>query len=185
MIDETLEELRDAIQKSHGALKRDLARVRTGRANPDILDSVRVEYYGTATPLKQMANISVPEPRLIVIKPFDKSTLQTIEKGIVMAELGVNPSNDGELIRLPIPPLTQERRKELAKKARKLGEDAKVAIRHGRHEAKDMLDQLVKDGDIGEDDGTRAQKEMEEIVKGGTAEVDRIVAAKEDDIMEI
>ena len=185
MLAETLEELENDISKAHEALKRDLARIRAGRANPGILDAVRVDYYGSPTPLKQLASISVPEPRLIVLKPFDRSQMQIIEKAIMETQLGLNPSNDGEIIRIPMPPLTEERRKDLVKLARKSGEDSRVAIRKARHDAKDMIDSLQKDGDVGEDDADRARKELEEIVKGGTARVDEIVAKKEADILEV
>jgi ribosome recycling factor len=185
MLVETLQELKTDIAKAHEALKRDLAKIRAGRANPDILDSVRVDYYGSPTPLKQLASISVPEARLIVLKPFDRSQMQVIEKAIMETQLGLNPSNDGEIIRIPMPPLTEERRKELVKLARKSGEDSKVAIRKARHDAKDMIDSLQKEGEVGEDDAGRARKELEEIVKTGTARVDEIVTKKEADILEV
>lgn len=185
MLAETLEELKDGIAKAHEALKRDLAKIRAGRANPDILDSLRIDYYGTPTPLKQLASISVPEARLIVLKPFDRSLMQPIEKAIMETQLGLNPSNDGEIIRIPIPPLTEERRKDLVKLARKSSEDSKVAIRKARHDAKDMIDSLQKEGEVGEDDADRARKELEETVKIGTARVDEIVGKKEADILEV
>lgn len=185
MLKETLEELHDAIERAHESLKRDLAKIRAGRANPGILDGLRIEYYGTPTPLKQLASISVPEARLIVLKPFDRSQIQPIEKAIMEAQLGLNPSNDGELIRIPMPPLTEERRKELVKVARKAGEDCKVAIRKARHDAKDMIDSLQKEGEVGEDDAERARKELEEVVKTGTSRVDEIVSKKEADILEV
>ncbi len=185
MLAETLEELNSSIEKAHESLKRDLARIRAGRANPAILDGVRVDYYGTPTPLKQLASISVPEARLIVLKPFDRSQMQPIEKAIMEAQLGLNPSNDGELIRIPMPPLTEERRRDLVKVARKSGEECKVAIRKARHDAKDMIDSLQKEGEVGEDDAERARKELEEIVKTGTNKVDEIVSKKEADILEV
>ncbi|MBX3248738.1 MAG: ribosome recycling factor [Myxococcales bacterium] len=185
MLRETLDELKNAIEKAHDALKRDLARIRTGRANADILDTVRVDYYGSPTPLKQMASISVPEARLITVKVFDRTQIGIVEKAIMQAQLGVNPSNDGELIRIPMPPLTEERRKELVKVAKSKGEDCKVAIRKARHDAKDMIDSLEKDGDVGADEADRGRKEMEEIVKGGTGRVDELVAHKEKDILEV
>ncbi len=185
MIADTLEELKTAISKAHDSLRRELARIRTGRANANILDSVRVDYYGTPTPLKQVASISVPEARLIVLKPFDRTQIGAIEKAIATGNLGLNPSNDGKVIRIPMPPLTEERRKELVKVARAKGEDAKVAIRAARHDAKDMIDAFQKDGDVGEDAADRGKKEMEEIVKGGTSAVDDIVEKKEKDIMEV
>ncbi|MEO0322205.1 MAG: ribosome recycling factor [Myxococcota bacterium] len=185
MIDETFEELESAIVKAEEALRRELAKIRTGRANADILDGVRVEYYGTPTPLKQMASISVPEPRLIVVKPFDKTVLGQIEKSIMQGQLGVNPSNDGEVIRIPMPPLTEDRRKELVKVARAKGEDCKVAIRKARHDAKDMIETLEKDGEVGQDEAERAKKKLEERIKGAGGSVDAIIASKEADILEV
>ncbi len=185
MLRETLDDLGGAIDKAHEALKRDLAKIRAGRANPAILDGVRVDYYGSPTPLKQLASISVPEPRMIMLKPFDRTQMQVIEKAIMEAQLGLNPGNDGELIRIPMPPLTEERRKDLVKVARKAGEDCKIAIRKARHDAKDMIDALQKDGDVGEDEADRARKELEEIVKGGGTKVDEIVGKKEADILEV
>ena len=185
MLEETLQELQEGIVKAQEALKRELAKIRTGRANPDILDSVRVEYFGTPTPLKQMASVNVPEARLITLKPFDRSQIGVIESAIRASQLGLNPSNDGELIRIPIPPLTEERRKDLAKSARKVGEDCKVSIRKHRHDAKDMIGALEKDGDVGKDDAARALKELEAIVKTAGSKVDEIVASKEADIMKV
>lgn len=185
MLKETLAELKDAIEKAHDSLKRELAKIRTGRANADILDGIRVEYYGTPTPLRQMASISVPEARLITVKVFDRSQISAVERAILMAQLGVNPSNDGELIRIPMPPLTEERRKELVKVARAKGEDCRVVIRKARHECKDMIDTLEKDGEIGGDEADRGKKEMEDITKAGNTRVDEIVAAKEKDILEV
>jgi ribosome recycling factor len=185
MIDETLDELKTAIQKVTESLKRDLARIRTGRANPDILDTVRVDYWGTPSPLKQMASISIPEARMILLKPFDRSQIAPIEKAILEAQLGLNPSNDGEFIRIPMPPLSEERRRELTKVARKAGEEAKVALRKARHDAKDMLDALEGEGDIGADEAERAGKKLEEIVKAAGASLDVIVQKKEADILEV
>lgn len=185
MLDETLQDLRESIEKAHEALRRDLAKIRTGRANPGILDGVRVDYYGTPTPLKQMAGINVPEARMITLKPFERSSINLIESAIRNAQLGLNPSNDGELIRIPIPPLTEERRRDLAKGARKEGEECKIAIRKARHDAKDMLDELEKSGDVGKDDAARALKDLEAIVKDGVTKVDELVAKKEEDIMKV
>ena len=178
MLAETLEELSASIDKAHESLKRDLAKIRAGRANPGILDGLRIDYYGTPTPLKQLASISVPEARMIVLKPFDRTQMQPIEKAIMEAQLGLNPSNDGEIIRIPMPPLTEERRKDLVKVARKSGEECKVAIRKARHDAKDMIDSLQKEGEVGEDDADRARKELEEKVKAGTARSTRSSARK-------
>lgn len=185
MIAETLDELKSAIEAAHERLRRELAKIRTGRANPAILDGVRVDYYGSPTALKQLASISVPEARMLMIKPFDRSSISAIEKGIMEAQLGLNPQNDGELIRLPMPPLTEERRKQLTKVARKNGEDCRISIRAARHDAKDMLDALEKEGEVGADVAERGRKELEEIVKAGNAKVDDIVSKKEVDIMEV
>ena len=185
MIDETFEELADGITKAHEALRRELSKIRTGRANPELLDSIRVEYYGSKTPLKQMASIGVPEARLLTVKPFDKTSTQAIERAIMQAGLGLNPQSDGELIRIPMPALTEERRRDLVKIAKKTQEDAKVSIRKARHEAKDMLESLKTEGEVGEDAVERALKKLEEVVQQGTAKVDEIFANKEKDILEI
>lgn len=185
MIKETLEELKDSIEKAQSALKRDLSRVRTGRANPAMLESIKVDYYGTPTPINQMASISVPEPRMMVVKPWDKSSLQLIEKAIMSSPVDLNPQSDGEIIRLPVPSLTEERRRDLTKLARDHGEQCKVAVRAARKDARDMLDSMKKDGDVGEDEADRALKKVEEIVHGGNVRVDEIVAKKEKDIMVI
>ncbi|HJK96126.1 MAG TPA: ribosome recycling factor [Polyangiaceae bacterium LLY-WYZ-14_1] len=185
MIDDTLQELENAIGKAHDALRRELSKLRTGRANPDILAGIRVDYYGTPTPLNQMAAVNVPEPRMLTVKPWEKNQLRPIEKAILESDLGLNPQNDGEILRLPLPPLTEERRKELVKVAKKYGEDCRVAIRKARHDAKDMLDTLEKDGDVGQDEADRARKKVEEIVQAGNGKVDDIVTAKEKDILTV
>ncbi|MDW8245437.1 MAG: ribosome recycling factor [Sandaracinaceae bacterium] len=185
MIEEALSELKEAIGKAHEALRRELGRIRTGRASPDMLDVVRVDYYGRPTPVSQMASITVPEPRLLVIKPWDKNQLKAIEMAILQSPLGLSPQNDGTVIRVPIPPLTTERRKELAKMARAAGEECKVAIRKARHHCRDILEELKKEGGVSEDEIERAMKRVEEIVHEGVAKVDEIVASKEKDIMTI
>jgi ribosome recycling factor len=184
-MDDVLKDLKDSIAKAHDALKRELAKLRTGRATASMLDSVRVEYYGSSTPLGQMANISVPEARLLLVKPWDKSQMKATEKAIRDAELGLNPQVDGDMIRIPIPPLNEERRKELVKIARKQGEETKVAIRKARHEALDFLNEADRAGDMQADDVDRAKKKVEEVVSEGTKQVDTILANKEKDIMEI
>jgi ribosome recycling factor len=185
MIQETLSELQASIGKAHEALRRELAKLRTGRASASMLDSIRVDYYGVPTPIAQMASVNVPEARLLTVKPWEKGQAKAIEKAIVEAGLGLNPQTDGDLIRIPMPALNEERRKELVKIARRTGEDAKIAIRKARHEAKDMLAQIEADGDAPADDVERAMKKLEEIVQAGTAEVDAIVARKEKDILEV
>lgn len=185
MIEDTLAELSASIGKAHEALRRELSRIRTGRATADLLDSIRVDYYGTPTPISQMASVSVPEPRLLTVKPWDRTQIKAIESAIVQSPLGLNPQNDGELIRIPMPPLTEQRRKELAKLARGHLEDAKIAIRKARHECRDMLAQIEKDGDASADEVERASKAMEDTVKDGTSKADEIVAAKEKDILQV
>ena len=185
MLIETIDELKAAIQSAHESLKRELAKVRTGRANPDMLDSIRVDYYGSSTPLKQVASITVPEARMIMVKPFDATQIQAVERAIMSSSLGLNPQNDGKLLRIPLPMLTEERRKELVKVARRCGEDCKVSIRHARHEAKDMIDALEKDGDVPADPADRARKELEEVVKAASQAVDDYVQKREADILEV
>ena len=184
MLDEVLKELRTGIEKAIEALRRDLSKVRTGRAHAGMLDSLRIDYYGTPTPVNQMANVSVPEPRLITIKPWEKGQVKAIEKAIRESDLGLNPQTDGELIRLPIPPLTEERRREMVKLTKKHGEECKVAVRKHRRDANEMIDSLDKDGDVSGDDADRAKKKVEEIVADGTKAVDQVIASKEKDILE-
>jgi ribosome recycling factor len=185
MIDDILSELKADIGKAHESLKNSLSKIRTGRANAGILDGVRVDYWGTPTPLSQMATISVPEARMIMVKVWDKSNVKAVEKAIHEAELGINPQVDGELVRLPMPMLTEERRRDLTKMAKKTGEESKVAIRKHRQDARAMLESLKDEGDVGADDVDRALKKVDEIVQAGTHTVDEIVSKKEKDIMEI
>lgn len=185
MIEETLGELRSAIEKTQDALKRELTKLRTGRANAAMLDSIRVDYYGQSTPLSQMSTVSVPEPRLITVKPWDKSQLTIIDKALRESDLGLNPQSDGELLRIPIPPLSEERRKDLVKVAKKHGEETKVAIRKARHDAIDMLTDIKEGGEASEDEVERAKKKVEEIVHEGTDAVDHIIASKEKEILAV
>ena len=183
MIDDVLGELRGAIEKAKEALRRELGKLRTGRAHPGMLDSLRVEYYGQITPLAQMANVSAPEPRMLTVKPWDKSQIQHVEKAIRESDLGLNPQKDGDIIRIPIPALSEERRKELVKVAKKHGEECKVSIRKARHDALDMLSEMKSSGDASEDEVDRAKKKAEEIVSEGGSSVDQIIAAKEKEIL--
>jgi ribosome recycling factor len=185
MLDDVHKELVSSIGKAHEALKRDLGKLRAGRANPSLLDGIRVDYYGTITPLAQMAHINVPEPRLITVKPWDKSVVKAVEKALRESELNLNPQTDGDLIRLPLPPLTEERRREFVKIAKKYGEECKVAIRKCRHDALDMLTTIDNDGDASTDDVERAKKKAEETVAEGVKTVDTFIAQKEKDIMEV
>jgi ribosome recycling factor len=185
MLEEILNDLRGAIAKAHEALKRELSKVRTGRANSAMLDGVRVDYYGTPTPIGQMANVSVPEARLIVIKPWDKSTVKLVEKAIRDADLGFNPQIDSDVLRIPIPPLTEERRREMVKLAKKYGEDCKVALRKSRHEALDLASGVEEDGGASADDVDRAKKKVEELATESYKTVDSIITNKEKDILEV
>lgn len=185
MIEDALSELSQSIEKAHAALRRDLAKLRTGRAHPSMLDGVRVDYYGQTTPLSQMATVGVPEPRLITVKPWDKSQVKAVEKALKEADLGLNPAVDGDLIRIPVPPLSEERRKELVKHARRNGEECRVTIRKARHEALDLLAEIKKDGAASEDDVERGKKKAEEVVAAGSEMVEKIVQSKEKDILEI
>lgn len=185
MLDDVQKELSTSITKAHDVLRRDLAKLRAGRANPNLLDNIRVDYYGTTTPLAQMAHINVPEARLITVKPWDKSQMKAVEKSLRESDLGLNPQVDGDLIRIPLPPLTEERRREFAKIAKKYGEECKVTIRKARHEALDMLSQIETDGEASADAVDRAKKKVEETVSDGTKQVDSMIASKEKDIMEV
>ena len=185
MVNDVLTDLEGHVGKALDALKRELAKVRTGRANLAILDGVRVEYYGTPTPLNQVASVAVADARLITIKPWEKKLCVDIERAVREANLGLNPSSDGELVRLPIPALTQERRRDLTKVVKRIGEDAKVAIRAARRDTKEMLEQLAKDGDISDDDSAVGLKKMQTAVDAATAKVDDIIGKKEAEIMEV
>ena len=185
MLDDIHKELVSAIGKAQDALRRDLGKLRAGRASPNLLDGIRVDYYGTMTPLAQMANVNIPEPRLITVKPWDKTMVKAVEKALRDNDLGLNPQTDGDLIRIPLPPLTEERRKEFAKIAKKYGEECTVAIRKARHDALDMLKEIDDSGDASSDDVERAKKKAEETVADAGKTVDGIVAQKEKDIMEV
>ena len=185
MIDDVHKELSTAISKAHDVLRRDLSKLRAGRANVSLLDGIRVDYFGTMTPLGQMAHVNVPEARLITVKPWDKSAVKSVEKAIRESDLGLNPQPDGDLIRIPLPPLTEERRKEFVKIARKYGEECKVSIRKARHDALDFLNQLESDGEASADDVERGKKKSEEVVADATKQVDTMIAHKEKDILEV
>ena len=185
MIQEVLEELAAAHEKSIGALRRELSRVRTGRAHAGMLDGIRVDFYGQPTPIAQMAQVTVPEPRMLMIKPWDKSIVRAIEKAIMESDLGLNPQSDGEQLRVPIPVLTEARRKELVKLCKKFIEDCKVGFRKARHDAIDTLDTMKKDGDVGEDDADRAKKKVDESTSQAGSLADQIFSEKEKEILEI
>ena len=185
MINEVLEETRDRMGKSENAFETELGKVRTGRASQSMLDNVRVDYYGTQTPLPQMATVSVPESRLLTVKPWDASVINEVEKAILKANLGLTPSNDGKLIRISIPPLTEERRKEIVKSVAKTCEEFKVAVRNIRRDSNEMLKDLQKEGDISEDDSFKAQKQVQELTDASIKKLDNIFAAKEKEILEV
>lgn len=177
--------LQEKMEKTLNVLKDELNHIRAGRANPLILDKVRVEYYGAETPIKQLTSISVPEPRIIQIQPYDGSILKDIEKAIQIADLGINPSNDGKVIRLIIPMLTEERRKDLVKTVKKLGEDSKVALRNERRDAIDHLKKMEKGKEISEDELTSAEKEVQKMIDEQVMKIDAVIAKKSEEIMEV
>lgn len=173
------------MKKTIKAYKDELASIRAGRANPALLDRISIDYYGVSTPLKQVANISAPEPRLLVIHPWDVKILPEIERAILKSDLGLNPSNDGKIIRLPIPQLTEERRKELLKIVKKASENAKIAIRNTRREANDTLKKMQKSGELTEDDLKLAEEQVQKLTDKYIEEVEKILEKKEKDLMEV
>lgn len=185
MLEDVQKELVAAIAKAMEVLKRDLSKLRAGRANPALLDGVKVDYYGTLTVLSQMAHINVPEPRLITVKPWDKTQVKAVEKALRESDLGLNPQADGDIIRLPLPALTEERRKDFVKLAKKYGEECKVTIRKARHDALDMLGQIETEGEASADEVDRAKKKAEETVADASKQVDATVGHKEKDILEV
>ncbi len=185
MSERVIKILDEKMEKTISVLKEELNSVRAGRANPAILDKVMVDYYGSPTPLKNLANLSVPEPRMLVITPFDPQAIKDIEKGINMANLGMAPSNDGKCVRLTVPELTEERRKELTKTVKKYGEDAKIAIRNERRNANDEMKKEEKSGDLTEDLLKDAMDEIQEKVDKSVKEIDDIVKQKEQEILEV
>lgn len=174
----------ERMEKAIGSLKRDLATLRAGRATPSLLDRVQVEYYGAMTPVNQLANINTPDSRTLIIQPWDKSSLAAIEKAIMKSDLGLTPSNDGSIIRLGIPALTEERRAELVKSTKKYGEESKVAIRNIRRDANDEIKKLEKT-DISEDESRRHQEDIQKLTDRFIAEVDKVLVSKEKEIMEV
>lgn len=185
MSKEVINVLKDKTVKSIEILKSDLNTVRAGRANPALLDKVMVDYYGSPTPLKNLSNISVPDPRTLLITPFDPKSIGDIEKAINIANIGINPSNDGKSVRLVIPQVTEERRKELTKTVKKMGEDAKVAIRNLRRDANDDLKKMEKASEITEDDLKKALDDVQKATDKAIKDIDDICAAKEKEIMEV
>jgi ribosome recycling factor len=185
MIQDVQKELAVALGKSHEALKRELTKLRAGRASANLLDGIKVDYYGTPTPLTQMAHVNTPEPRLITVKPWDKTQIKAVEKALRESDLGLNPQVESDVVRIPLPPLTEERRKEFVKIAKKYGEDCKVAIRKARHDAIDMLSALENEGEASADDVDRGKKKVEESVADAIKVVDGMISSKEKDILEV
>jgi ribosome recycling factor len=185
MIDDTLLEAEEKMDKAVSVAKEEFSVIRTGRAHPGMFSKITAEYYGAQTPLNQLASFHVPEPRMMVLQPFDKGSLGSIEKAIRNSDLGVNPSNDGQIIRVVFPELTQERRREYIKTARHKAEDSRVSIRNVRRHAKDALDKMVKDSEVGEDEARRAERELEELTKTYVAQIDELLKHKEAELLEV
>ncbi len=185
MVNAQFEDLKKRFQKTYEALSRELLRVRTGRASPTLLDGIRVNYYGQPTPLNQVANVQVPEARLITVKPWEPAVLKEVERAILQSDLGLTPQNDGQIIRLNIPPLTADRRKDLIKQVKKFGEEAKINVRTHRRDVNAALEALKASSKIAEDDLTRALKKVQDETDAAIKHVDEMVAAKEKDLSEI
>jgi ribosome recycling factor len=185
VIDDTLFEAEEKMEKAVSVAKEDFTSIRTGRATPSMFNKIMVDYYGAPTPVNQLASFHVADARMLTLTPFDKGAMGAIEKAIRDSDLGVNPSNDGAIIRIVFPQLTEERRKEFIKVARNKAEDSKIAIRSVRRRAKDSLDKLEKDGDAGEDDVARAEKELEKVTHKYVAEVDELLKNKESELLEV
>jgi ribosome recycling factor len=185
VIDDTLLEAEEKMEKAVTVAKEEFAGIRTGRAHPSMFNKITAEYYGTQTPVNQLASFHMPEPRMVIIQPFDKSSMGAIEKAIRSSDLGVNPSNDGVIIRVILPELSEERRREYIKIARHKAEDSRVSIRNIRRHAKDSLDKLVKDGEAGEDEGRRAERELEDLTHNYVGQIDELLRHKEAELLEV
>jgi len=185
MLNDVFMEADDKMQKTLGVLRKDYSSMRAGRANPALLEKIKVDYYGALTPLNQLANISAPEPRLLTVQPWDKSLLSVIEKAILKSDLGLNPTNSGNILRIAIPQLTEERRQELVKAAKKKAEESKVGIRNIRRDANDRIKKLEKDKDITEDECKKEQEEIQKVTDKYIKEADTILSIKEKEIMEV
>ena len=185
MIEETLFEAEEKMEKAVVVAKEEFAGIRTGRAHPSMFAKITAEYYGTPTPVNQLASFHIPEPRMVVVQPFDKSSLAAIEKAIRNSDLGVNPASDGTIIRIVFPELSEERRKEFVKVARHKAEDSRVSIRNIRRHSKDALDKLIKNGDAGEDDVRRAERELEDLTHSYVAQIDELLKHKETELLEV
>jgi len=185
MLDEIISQLETDYARTVKDLRRELAKIRTGRANLAMLDDIRVEYYGQMSPLNQVATLRIADPRLITIQPWEKTLIADIEKAIASSDLGLNPSNDGTVIRVPIPALSGERRQELVKVARRAGEDHKISLRNLRREANDMIEELEKESEITQDDEHRGYDKVNALTEKYTKEIDEVLSSKEDEILEV
>jgi ribosome recycling factor len=185
VLDDIQKELVVAIQKAQEALRRDLAKLRAGRASPNLLDGIRVDYYGTMTPLSQMASVHAPEPQMLTVQPWDQTQIGAVEKAIRAADLGLNPSNDGKLVRIPIPPLTEERRKQLAKQVHDVAEDHRTAVRNVRRDANDRLKKMLKDKTISEDAERDALDEIQKLTDTHIRRIDELSKTKEQEILSV
>lgn len=179
-----VKQAKELMEKAVEAVRREFAGVRTGKASPALLEGLRVEAYGSALPLNQVATIAAPDPRLLTVQPWDRSLLGAVERAIKSSELGLNPSNDGTLIRVPIPPLTEERRRELVKVLHKMAEEGRVSVRHARQAAKEVLEKARRDGKLAEDDERRQLKELQKLTDEYVARIDALLKAKEQEVME-
>jgi ribosome recycling factor len=180
-----LGEAKDEMEKALRSLRIELQKVRTGRANPALLENVNVDYYGTPTPLRQLANLSAPDPRLIVVSPYDRGAIGDLERAIRAANLGFSPNNDGKIIRIPIPPLTEERRKDLVKQVKKMAEEHKIGVRDARRGAMEMVKELEDDGTISTDDKRRVEKQVQDLTDDHVKKIDEMIAHKEKEVLEV
>ncbi len=185
MIDDTLLEAEEKMERAVDHAKEEFGAIRTGRATPAMFSKIMLDYYGSPTPLTQMASIAVPEPRMAIVKPYDASQLHAMEKAIRDSDLGVNPGNEGTQLRILLPQMTEERRRDMIKVARQKGEEAKVAIRNVRRRGKEELDRIVKDGEAGEDEGRRAEKELDDLTHRFVTNVDELIKHKEAELLEV
>jgi ribosome recycling factor len=185
VIEETLFEAEEKMERAVEFAKEDFATIRTGRATPAMFSKIFVDYYGTPTSLPQLTSIAIPEPRMVIIKPYDTSQMKAVEKALRDSDLGVNPNNEGTQIRLLLPPMTEERRRDMVKVARHKGEEARVAIRNIRRRAKEEIDRIVKDGESGEDEGRRAEKDLEDLTHKHVAHIDELLKHKEAELLEV
>jgi ribosome recycling factor len=185
VIDDSLLEAEEKMEKAVAVAKEDFTGIRTGRVHPSLFNKITAEYYGTQTPVNQLASFHMPEPRMVIVQPYDKGSMAAIEKAIRTSDLGVNPSNDGTIIRVVFPELSEERRRDYIKIARSKAEDSRVSIRNIRRHAKDSIDKLVKNGEAGEDDGRRAERELDELTHTYTSQVDELLKHKEAELLEV